>query len=363
MILMVDVDRQPAENVIDRFRPVGYLNPGFEHMNDGDFKHRENPQRAEYTARINRVIDYIQTHLEEELSLGSLSRIAHFSPYHFHRIFRAMVGETLSRFIQRIRIEKAAGELVHDHNKTITEIALENGFSSSSAFARAFRESFGMSASTWRSGGFRLQRKNGTSHSNSDQTDSNTGKDFEIVSFYSGGGSSNQTWRITMKDHDPIPVEVRNMPEMPVAYIRHIGPYKADAALFESLFNALWKWAGPRGLLRFPETKCLSVYHDNPDITEEDKLRTDVCITVPQDTPVDGKIGKMTIPAGTYAVGHFEIDADGYQAAWNAVYGGWLPESGYQPADGPCFEMYLNNPKEHPQHKHIVDICIPVKPL
>jgi len=332
-------------------------------MNNREIQSPENPHRAEYTARINRVIDYIQTHLEEELSLGSLARIAHFSPYHFHRIFRAMMGETLNRFIQRIRIEKAACELVHNQNKTITEIALENGFSSSSTFARAFRERYGMSASAWRSGGYSWERKDGKSNSNPSQTNSNSRKDFEIVSFYSDGESSYQTWRITMKDQIQTQVDVRNLPEMHVAYIRHIGPYKSDVALFKRLFNALWTWAGPRGLLRFPETKCLSVYHDNPDITAEDKLRTDVCITVPQDTPVDGKIGKMTLPAGTYAVGHFEIDAGGYEAAWNVIFGVWLPESGYQPADGPCFEMCLNNPEEHPQGKHIVDICIPVKPL
>ena len=88
-----------------------------------------------------------------------------------------------------------------------------------------------------------------------------------------------------------------------------------------------------------------------------------MCVTVPEDTPVDGEIGKMTVPGGKYAVAHFEIDVDQYSDAWNAVYGGWLPESGYQPEDGPCYELCLNNPEEHPESKHIVDICVPVKPL
>ena len=78
---------------------------------------------------------------------------------------------------------------------------------------------------------------------------------------------------------------------------------------------------------------------------------------------MEGEIGKAKIPAGKYAVAHFEITPDQYQDAWNAVYGGWLPESGYQPEDGPCYELYLNDPKEHPEGKHIVDICVPVKPL
>ena len=160
-----------------------------------------------------------------------------------------------------------------------------------------------------------------------------------------------------------VDVEVKEMPDIPVAYIRHIGPYMGDVDLFEKLFNKLFKWAGPRNLLCFPETKVIAVYYDDPSVTDASKLRLDVCISVPDDTAVDGEIGKTTIRGGKYAVGHFELAVDEYPAAWKALYAGWLPESGYQPDDGPCFEMYLNDPKEHPENKCIVDICIPVKPL
>ena len=158
-------------------------------------------------------------------------------------------------------------------------------------------------------------------------------------------------------------VDVKELLDMHVAYVRHIGPYKGDAALFENLFNKLFTWAGPRDLLRFPETKIMSVYHDDPEITDESKLRTSACITVPENTKVDGEIGKMIIAGGKYAMARFELSNDEYQDAWNSLYGDWLPESGYQPDDRPSFELYLNNPKEHPGNKAIVDICIPVKPL
>ena len=158
-------------------------------------------------------------------------------------------------------------------------------------------------------------------------------------------------------------VEVRDIPEMHVAYIRHIGPYQGDTELFQRMFNKLFAWAGPRELLRFPETQILCVYYDDPEVTDNAKLRADVCITVPEDTQVDGEIGKTRIPAGKYAVAHFNITPDQYQDAWNTVFGGWLPESGYQPADGPCYELYLGDPKAHPEGKHAVDIFIPVKPL
>ncbi len=158
-------------------------------------------------------------------------------------------------------------------------------------------------------------------------------------------------------------VKVQELPEMHLAYVRHVGPYKGDEKLFEGLWGKLMRWAGPRGLMQPPETQCLSIYHDDPEITEEAKLRTSVCITVPADTEVDGEIGKMTLAGGMYAIAHFEIAVHQYPDAWTAVYGGWLPESGYQPDDRPAFERALNNPQEHPEGKHIVDICVPVKPL
>ena len=158
-------------------------------------------------------------------------------------------------------------------------------------------------------------------------------------------------------------VRVKELPQMHVAYIRHIGPYKGDTALFARLFNKLFAWAGAHDLLNFPDTKVITVYHDNPDITDESKLITSVCVTVPESTKVDGEVGKMTIQGGKYAIAHFEIFENEYEEAWDALYGTWLPESGYQPDDRPAFELYLNDPKEHPEHKHIVDIYMPVTPL
>ena len=325
---------------------------------------RQRYLREEYTARINKVIDYIESNISKDLSLNELAAVAHFSPFHFHRIFSAMVGETLNGFIRRLRIEKAATMLVQNPRRSITEIAFECGFSGSSAFARAFQETFQMSASEWRAGKYSKTSKNGKTDSKEGKQVSNIKQDFDVQSLYTDS-MTKQTWRVGMKNNKELVtnVEVKDIPEMHVAYIRHIGPYAGDEQLFGNLFNRLCAWAGPRGLLSSPETKFITIYHDNPDITDESKLRTDVCISVPPDTQVGGEIGKATIPAGKYAIGHFEIAPDQYGNAWNAVYGGWLPESGYQPDDRPCFELYLNDPKQHPEGKHVVDIYAPVKPM
>ena len=154
--------------------------------------------------------------------------------------------------------------------------------------------------------------------------------------------------------------EVKELPEMTVAYVRHIGPYKGDSKLFEKLFTRLFTWAGPRGLTGQPGMKSLIIYHDDPEVTEAEKLRVSVSIPVPENTKVDGEIGKMTVKGGKYLVARFELSPDKFQEAWSWVFGTWFPTSGYQPDDGPAFEIY---PEECAKEKCVVDICVPVKPL
>ncbi|MCX7923164.1 MAG: AraC family transcriptional regulator [Clostridia bacterium] len=318
----------------------------------------------EYTSRINRVQDYIEANLGEELRLETLSQVANFSPYHFHRIFSTMVGEPLFQYIQRIRLEKAAFLLLANPKKSVTEISLECGFSNQASFAKAFKKYFNISASKWRTKLDNIQEsKNCKVDSKIGKADSSQGKVSLDIFLYNNNVRKNIVWRNYIMTNISYSIEVKEVNEMCVAYVRHIGPYKGDSTLFSKLFDKLFKWAGARDLIHFPETQTLTLYHDSPEITEEDKLRISVCLTVPEDTEVDGEIGKMTIPGGKYAIGHFELNEDQYQDAWASMYGKWLPESGYQPDDGACFEMYLNAPEEHPEKKHIVDIYVPIKPL
>ena len=305
--------------------------------------------RAEYIARINRVLDHIEAHLDEELPLERLARVAHFSPFHFHRIFGALMGERLQRFIQRLRLERAAVQLLFNPDRSVTEIAFDNGFASSATFARAFRNEFEHSASAWRKLG-QTNRKMG-------KMDSKLSKGGRrLGSYVVDERKSTMTNDLNMK------VEVRELAPQRVAYLRHIGPYQGDSELFGRLFGKLARWAGPRGLLG-PDTKFLCIYHDNPTITAPDKLRISVCVPIPDDSEVSGEIGSMMVAGGSCAVGRVRIDVDQYADAWSALVGGWLPDSGYQPDDRPGMERYLNNPQQDPEHKHEVEICLPVRPL
>ncbi len=295
-------------------------------------------RRREYVGRVNRVMDHIRANLAGDLRLETLAQVANFSPYHFHRVFKAVVGETLNGYIRRVRAQSAAAQLEGNPTRTITEIAVRCGYSSSSAFAREFRQQFGVSASQFRADGAgavaRLRQK------------------------LEAGGAEllpQHPERTEMVFH----VEVRDVSERHVAYLRHVGPYDEIGRSFARLMH----WAGPRRLLRFPETKVLAIYHDHPGVTPVDRLRADACITVPEGTRPHRDIGTMTVAGGRFAVGYAEIAATQYGEAWDRLYADWMPESGYQPDDRSCYELYLNDPGAHPEAKHIVEIHQPIRPL
>lgn len=304
----------------------------------------------EYRARINKALDYVELHSDKQFSLDELAEVANFSKFHFNRIFSACMGETPFKFILRVKLEKAASLLLTDKSKTITEVAFKTGFSDIAIFSRNFKSHFGISASEYRRGKLL--------YSNISQTNSNYSQQPPSVSVYFCPETKTIKWRTDMKTLKN--VEVKELPKMTVAYIRYIGPYAGNEKLFEMLWNKLFTWAGPRGLIGGKEFSSLIIYHDDPNITAEDKLRMSVCITVPQSTKVDGEIGKIELDSANYVIARFELTSDGFAEAWQWVYGEWFPASGYQPDDKPCFEMYPEEPKDG---KFIVDICVPVKPL
>lgn len=305
---------------------------------------------SEYIFRINRTIDYIESNIENPMTLEELATVANFSKFHFSRLFQSIVGETPFQFILRVRLEKAATFILNNNNESISEIAYKCGFSDISIFSRNFKNYFHVSASQYRA--------NKSNNSNLSQQDSNRHQCDEKSTPYFCPELQTIKWRTNMKLNKG--VEVKELPKMTVAYIRHIGPYQGNDKLFESIWNKLFSWAGPRGLIGGKDFKSLVVYHNDPNVTIDDKLRMSVCITVPPETKVEGEVGKMNIEAAKYVIARFELSAQDFQEAWNWVYGQWLPTSGYQPDDKPCFEMYPEEPKDG---KFIVNICVPVKPM
>lgn len=308
--------------------------------------------RIEYRSRINRVMDYIDQHLDQTLELKTIAEIANFSPFHFHRIFTFLIGETPIDYIQRLRIEKAAWQLRESTPESVTEIAYNCGFGSVSLFSRTFKKYFNMTPSQFRKTEKPVYVREGKRFSKNGQLlrknlKSETPEDTDLCFV-----KSNQIY--FMKTN----IEVKEMPEMKAVYIRHIGPFHLIGQAYEKLS----KWAVPRGLYIPNVSKSATVTHDDPSVTDIEKVRQSACIIIDQDVKTDGEIGKLTIPGGKYAVGHFELGFDEFEKAWNSMCK-WFTESGYQQGDGCTYELYHNDYTTHPEKKHIVDICIPVKSL
>jgi len=316
----------------------------------------ENLLKDIYKARINKTMDLIERDMDHQFTLAELAAEANFSKFHFHRIFQGITGETPFQFLTRIRLEKAATMISTNPNDSITEIAFKCGFTDISVFSRNFKKHFKVSASQWRNESY--DRSNsGHLNSNLSQQESKNQQSETGSSMYFSPRTNTLKWRTNMKLNQSI--EVKEFQPFTVAYLRYTGPYKGNENLFESLWNKLFKWAGPRDLIG-KDVKSLIIYHDDPNVTEEDKLRLSVCISVAPDTKVDGEFGKMDIEGGKYAVARFTVTAEEFEQAWEWVYGEWLPSSGYQPDDKPCFEMCQEEPRNG---KYVADICIPVKPL
>ena len=312
--------------------------------------------RLEYEKRVNRVIDYVRAHLAEELSLAQLARLAAFSPFHFHRVFRAITGETLFAFIQRVRIERAAVALRDHPDESVLAVALDHGFTSAAAFARAFRAHFGMSATEWRAGGAERwrdeQARAAGPRSKHGQSNRKRGK-----------AATRRVAHTPRKRREEVSMNVRvtEWPVQHVAYMRYVGPYGAHG--IPELWMKFKKWIETHDL-GSDSTITLGVAHDDPNITAAEQCRYDACVVVPQGFTPDRWVNVMDVPGGKCAVSEFVGTAHEIREAWEELYRSWLPGSGFQPDDRPCFEVYRGNPSVDAERGAFrCELCLPVRPL
>lgn len=323
----------------------------------------------QFTGRLHRVVDYIDDHLAEPLTLEELAGVAAFSKYHFHRLFAAEQGETLFRYIRRLRLERAASAMLAHRDRTVLEVALECGFENASAFSRAFREHFGVPATEWRrrggiagEGADALSERCGDSTAGPRNGASAWADSWRRHPVTRSAEGRSIVWVSATDDGRRRTVRIENLEPTEIAYVRNVGPYQANAKLFERLFDELSAWATPRGLLQGADT-VYSLCHDTPEITPDEKLRVSVAIPVPADTVASGRVGRGCIAGGTYAVATMDLGPLEYGEAWSWVYGYWLPTSGYEPDDRVAFERYASSAVADPvTGRAPVDICVPVRP-
>ena len=297
---------------------------------------------AEYSTRMHRVLEHIDRHLDQELELRALARVAHFSAFHFHRVFFAWTGETLGDYIRRRRLEIAAMRLAGQPRLSILNVAISVGFGSTEAFARAFKARFGCTASTWRTS-IGQQR-------NSDQQLRNLGQIGGVV-----GADNDSThpkgaaMKVTVIEREPVKV----------TYLRHVGPY--GQPLSEFWQRSVYPWMVANDQLGQPR---YGISLDDPMITAPDKCRYDAGVVVRGKITVPGESQTTTIPGGKYAITAFRGTAAQIGGVWDAMLREWLPESGMQLDARPFLEYYPTDACFDPKTGVFTcDIAIPVSPL
>lgn len=320
---------------------------------------QDSAHRREYERRVNRVMDHVEAHLAEDLTLEKLAAVAAFSPFHFHRVFSAITGETLSDFIRRIRLERAASELASLPETSVLEIALRCGFSSAATFARAFKSCFGMSATEWRQGGAARWRAARIGGSKTGKAKSNPGK--VQRNRRKALPASTRHGPAARDAGDAMPVRIETLPPYRVAYVRHVGPY-GEGGRIGALWTGFERWIKAHGLRR-PGSLTIGIGHDAPTISSPDKLRYDACVVVDAQFKADRRVNIADLPGGLYAVTPFEGRPFDLPEAWERLWRSWLPGSGYQPEARPCLELRRDFDRSAAVDFVRCELCLPIAPL
>lgn len=263
--------------------------------------------REDYLARMSRLQAFLRDHLDHDLDPDTLANIACMSKAHFHRVFRAMFGETVMEHLRRLRLERAAQRLRFTRDG-ILDVAVGSGYSSHEAFTRAFQAQFGLTPSSFRV---------------------TPSRRIEVIEPVVNGSERE--------------VSIREIEPMRVVALRHWGEYISVSSSFSKLVEA-----GRRAGHFVGSPRLLGCYHDDPDITPLDQLRSDVCYVIDAEVEVAGEFTHATVPGGVYAVlihrGPYELLSTTYLE----LIGRWLPSSGYELCPESVVEVYLNDPKLTP---------------
>ncbi|MES2521599.1 MAG: AraC family transcriptional regulator [Gemmatimonadota bacterium] len=295
--------------------------------------------RDSYTHAIERVIGHLVANLDGSADLAELASLAHLSPFHFHRVFRGMVGETPLELLRRLRLERAAHQLRHTA-LPVTTIAFSAGYETHEAFTRAFRLAFGDAPSA-----FRLNRRGRAVLA------AGCG-----IHFDANGTSASFTPRDT--GGSSMQIQLQQLPALRLATIEHVGPFNQIGAAFEKL-GAI---AGPAGLFADPGAMMIATYDDDPEGKPAEELRSRAGISLPEGIPLPHDTEEQRIPAATYAsythVGGYEVLGD----VWSRFMGEAVPASGHEISAGPALEIYRTDMRITPKVEWRTDLMVPITP-
>jgi AraC family transcriptional regulator len=290
-----------------------------------------------YGNAVRRAIERIVRELDVALDLEAIAKTAALSPFHFHRVFRGMVGETPLELHRRLRMERAADRLLRT-DESVTQIAFGAGYDTHEAFTRAFRTFYGVSPSAFRK----------------DVAEGCRPRQFELPARSNIHFSSAVV--VLPQPEVSMKVDIVNMPNIRLATVRHVGPYDR----ISEAFARLGEIAGRAGLFQYPEAKMLAVYHDDPETTERAALRSDAGISLPDDAELPAGLGELRLAAGRYAKTTHEGPYNTLGDTWSRLMGVWLPSSGERVGAGLSYEIYRNTPMNAAPHELRTDLYVPL---
>jgi AraC family transcriptional regulator len=271
--------------------------------------------------RLLRVFDHIHDNPAGDLSLDALSDVAAMSRFHWHRVFRAMTGETMAQAVRRIRMQRASYLLVMT-DQPLAVLAASVGMDNLASFSRAFAEHFLMSPATFRKRG-------------------------ELRPFV----------RTPLPRRDPMhPVTIRSEPPIRLAALPHKGAYFEISRAFQKLSAVM----ASRDLFRHAG-RMIAVFYDDPQSVAEPDLRSHAGFELTSDADLAAPLEDVTLPAGRQAVLTYTGPYAGLPAAYDELFGVWLPQSGEEPADAPSFEVYLNSPMDTAPEELVTELHLPLK--
>ncbi len=278
----------------------------------------------EYHKAVNRVVEYIDQHLTEPVDLATLAEIAHISTFHFHRIFRSMMGENVGEYIQRLRLEHAAQRL-RTSSAQLESLIEKSGYQTIQAFSKAFKKHFGISPVAYRS-----MANN------------------EIIYH-----------KPLIPDYQLPAPEIRMVKDISYVYIRIIDVYGTPKS-YNIAWGKVFSFALQNQIIH-EQTEYLGLSFDDPTITSPDRCRFYACITTDKYIKPQGEFGYQTIKGGKYAVFTLKGSYSGLMGLYNGIYAEWLPKSGYCLRDNISFEKYLNHPEKVKQQELLTEVYIPIE--
>jgi AraC family transcriptional regulator len=278
----------------------------------------------DYQERLSRVTAYMHDHLAESLDLNHLAEVAHLSPFHWHRVYQALYGESIATTVRRLRLHRGTGYLANT-TLPVEQVARKCGYPNAQSFARAFAAHYGMSPTRYRTEGAHMAFRQG-------QVDA--------------GKVAAAGYTVT----------VRYVPQVQLAGMAHRGAYMQVGKAFELAFARM----AAQGLMRC-DTRWMAVYYDDPFVVPEAQLQSRAGLSVPAGCAAQTPLEPFTLGGGLCAVLRHQGPYATMGAAYQWLYGQWLVQSGYEAGDSPVFEEYYNNPRDTPPDQLLSDIYLPLR--